>query len=111
MRPISYTKISPEEVKYHYSFSVLREFLTHGFKEGNNGFLLVKEEKDFFVYKGFGTIENPCLQLRTIKMQHDSIFDGGRRDPEFVVNPPKQEEGSLTSFRMILWNVNGKLKI
>lgn len=110
MRPIKYTVLPNGDVRYHHSFSSLRKFLTHGFKEGNNGFILVKQESDFMVYRGFGTIEAPCLSLRTISMQLDPIYDGNQTSPESVINPPKQENYE-PSCRIVLWDANGKNKV
>ncbi len=62
-------------IKYHYTFTQLREFLTHGFKEGNNGFIITQKDKFFSTFRGFGTIEAPCKHLRTISIEDDPFFD------------------------------------
>lgn len=59
MKPFKYTKLKNGKTKYHYTFAQLREFLTHGLKEGDNGWIIVSNSEEFTDYRGFGTIENP----------------------------------------------------
>tara|TARA_R110000868_G_scaffold74337_13_gene215052 strand:+ start:31884 stop:32222 length:339 start_codon:yes stop_codon:yes gene_type:complete len=104
MKPITYSRVSAEEVIYHHNFSELKKFLAYGFEHGNNGWILVREEKNFLVFKGFGTIEAPCLSLRTIYLEHDPIMDGVRSTPEEIINPSKEVESLTTSFKVVIWN-------
>jgi hypothetical protein len=103
MKPYKYTKLEDGKTKYHYTFSQLREFLTHGFKEGNNGWTIVGSSENFTDYRGFGTIENPCKSLISISVEHDPFYDGKKSSPEDVVNPPKREE-LFTNHRAVIWD-------
>lgn len=105
MRPIKYTLKENDEVVYHYTFKQLRDFLTHGVREGNNGVILIGQDKYFLKYRGFGTIENPYKHLRTISIENDPIFDGAMPIPEYVVNPIKTEEPSV-SYSMVIWDAS-----
>ncbi len=103
MRPNRYTDLGNGKIRFHYTFTELRKFLTHGFKEGNNGCILVGREGNFRIYRGFGTIENPWTYLATISVENHPVYDGDMISPEEVINPPKQKE-SFTSYRMVLWD-------
>jgi len=81
MKPLKYTQ-EGENITYHYSFKDLRRFLTHGFKEGNNGMILIGEDKRFYYYKGFGTIENPWKYVLSLSVQYDPFYDVERISPE-----------------------------
>ena len=40
------------------------------------GFILTQYDGGMITYRGFGTFENPCRVLQTIKMQHNPLLDG-----------------------------------
>ena len=63
-------------VKHSYKYSDLKEFLIQGYKSGNNGWILVSIVGKLLKYRGFGTIEAPCKELRTITVEHCKEFDG-----------------------------------
>lgn len=63
-------------VKYSYKYSDLKEFLTQGYKTGNNGLILISVDGPLLEYRGFGTIEAPCKELRTIVVEYCKEFDG-----------------------------------
>ena len=75
MRPYKYTKQGNKTI-FHYHYRDLRNFLEHGFKHGDNGFIIVSEENGFIKHKGFGTIENPRKTILTMVIQHCEPFDG-----------------------------------
>lgn len=108
MKPIKYTLKENEEIVYHYTFKQLRDFLAHGFKEGNNGVILVGQDKRFLKYRGFGTIENPWKYLATISMENDPMFDGEMPIPENVVNPIKSEE-PFAAYKFVIWDASESL--
>ena len=84
MKPISYTQYK-NKIVFKYPFTELRKFVEQGRKEGNVGLILVGYKDNFNVYKGYGTIENPCTELRTVYFAHNVLFDGRRRTPEEVI--------------------------
>ena len=106
MKPIKYTQ-EGDRITYHYTFKQLREFLTHGFKEGNNGMRLIGEDKHFYHYRGFGTIENPSKYIASLSMEHDPMFDGKRNSPEdYIKSFDKTKEHINTSSHMIeIWDI------
>lgn len=63
-------------IRYHYKYSDLKQFLTFGKQNGSNGFILTRIKGDYLTYRGFGTIESPCRELRTIHVSHDYNMDG-----------------------------------
>jgi hypothetical protein len=44
--------------------------------------ILIGEDKRFYYYKGFGTIENPRKYVLNLSMEYDPVFDGKRQSPE-----------------------------
>ena len=104
MRPFKYTK-KEDKITFHYTFSELRKFLEWGFKEGNNGVILIGRDDEFSYYRGFGTIENPWKYIASISMQHDPVYDGELTDPEDIINPPKLET-PFTRIGMVIWDAS-----
>jgi hypothetical protein len=102
MKPTKYTQ-EGERVIYHYTFKQLRDFLTHGFREGNNGMILIGEDKRFYYYKGFGTIENPWKYVLNLSMEYDPVFDGKRLYPENYISFLKEPK-ETSSTRMAIWD-------
>jgi len=105
MKPYKYTVGKNGKITYHYTFSELREFLSYGFKNGNNAWILTSQEGVFYKYRGFGTIESPIYSLRTINIENDSFYSGEMADPEKVVNPPGKTDSLTKSYRMVIWDV------
>ena len=107
MKPTKYTK-NGNKITYHYTFSELRKFLEHGFKEGNNGVIIVGQDDKWLYYKGFGTIENPWTYVASISMENDPMFDGEMPNPEEVINQPKRnsvfEPTSNESYSFHIWD-------
>jgi hypothetical protein len=59
-----------------YTFKYLRRFITEGKLHGNVGMLnLGADENGIVKYKGFGTIENPCFEMRTLYFKRHPLFD------------------------------------
>jgi hypothetical protein len=104
MTPITYNIIdaNKNEISFHYDYRQLKSFLSHGFKEGNNGVILVKQKGNYNIYRGFGTIESPCKSLRTISIQHNEFFDGKRLEPEQIINP--KETSPLSEPKLVMLN-------
>ena len=107
MKPTKYTK-KGSTINYHYTFKQLRGFLEHGFKEGDNGFILIGQDDKFLKYRGFGTIASPCKSLRTIDIENDPIFDGKMPDPEKVIGRYiagcDPYDKSATSYSFVVWD-------
>jgi hypothetical protein len=61
-------------IKYHYSFTQLREFITEGRESGAVGMLLIKRNGRILTYKGYGTIDKPRRNITTIAMYSDNTF-------------------------------------
>jgi hypothetical protein len=102
MIPVKYIQ-EGEKITYHYSFKDLRDFLALGFKEGNNGMILIGEDKHYSHYKGFGTIENPWKYVLSLSMEYDPFYDGEKATPEdyisFLKEPKEPDSNS-----MIIWD-------
>jgi len=105
MKPVNYTKTG-NKITYHYTYSKLKEFLKHGFKEGNNGVILVGQDDRFLYYKGFGTIENPWRYVASISVENDPMFEGDMPKPENILKPPKRESIFENYGGMIIWDAN-----
>jgi hypothetical protein len=104
MKPTKYTQ-KGDKITYHYTFKQLREFLTHGFREGNNGMILIGEDGEFYKYKGFGTIENPWKYVLNLSMEHDPLYDGKSLSPEeYIKSFDEVEEYTTTSHSMVIWD-------
>ena len=97
MNPYTYTKKNNKTI-FHYKFSELREFITHGKKHGNNGTILISRKHSMLTFKGFGTIENPIFNLHSITIVHCKEFDGKMRSDKDRINP-HEKECDKTSFR------------
>lgn len=74
MKPIEIRE-EGKVISYHYKYSDLKEFLRYGKEHGNNGWIITRREGDFTTHRGFGTIEAPCKDLCTIKIQDDPFLD------------------------------------
>ena len=97
MRPSKFT-IKNDVTHFHYNYSELREFVRLGKSDGNVGAILVKREKDFLTYKGFGTIENPFNTMISITVRHLPSLDGEMLSDEERLIPPISP---FTDYKMI----------
>jgi len=105
MTPHKYTQKEDGDIIFHHKYKEIKDFLEHGFREGNNGWLLMGREKNFSIFKGFGTIEAPYKHLRKISVEHDPLWDGEIASPEEVINPPKEEYSSMTTkYSLLIWD-------
>jgi len=105
MKPIKYTQ-EGDKITYHYTFKQLRDFLTHGFREGNNGMILIGEDSQFSYFKGFGTIENPWKYVLNLSKEYDPFYDGKRRSPEEIIKSfDRTEEYINTAHSIIIWDI------
>jgi len=105
MKPINYTG-NKENFILHYKFSDLRQFLKRGYEYGDVGYLFIKKENLFSIYKGFGTIGSPSKVLKTFSCVYNPIFNGEKElDPEKIVHPLKSKQ-SLISYDFKLINLS-----
>jgi len=88
MTPTHFT-VSDGVTHFHYKFSELLRFYRRGKLHGDVGVILIKRIGKFFVYSGFGTIENPFTHTVTISMEHSDILDGEMPTDEQLLIPPK----------------------
>lgn len=88
MTPTSSTTKKDIET-FHYPYSKLKAWLKDGYENGNVGFLLVQRNFNlkYYLYKGFGTIENPSKFLKTMIIKHFELFDGPWATTEQILNP------------------------
>ena len=86
------------EIRYSYKYTDIKNFLEHGFKNGNNGLVLLSIKDGFLKYRGFGTIENPSKRIFTVRVQHDYTMYGP------LVLYDYCEKSSLTSHRLEIIN-------
>jgi hypothetical protein len=101
MRTYKFTE-KDGNIRFHYKFTELREFLTHGFKYGNNGIILTGRINGIDTYKGFGTIENPRKTVYTISVVHNELFDGVQLTPKEIVEyKPSEADSPYTSHRLV----------
>ena len=74
-----------EDKTWKYSFSELREFITRGREHGDVGCIPIKRENGMTLYRGYGTIENPCRELRNISMMYNPVMD----DHKYIIPAPE----------------------
>lgn len=103
MTPLKFT-IKDGVTYFHYNYSELREFVRLGKSNGNVGVILVKREKDFLTYKGFGSIENPFTSMVSITIRHIPSFDGKMLSDEERLIPPVSFFPNVASYKMIFYN-------
>lgn len=103
MIPYKYKKCTDlnNDATFHYHYKQLKDFLIQGFKEGNNGWILVSRKGNIDTFRGFGTIENPCKKLLTISIVHNPLWDGERKTLEEIIHP-KIPKAYIETYRMIL---------
>jgi len=110
MRPNRYS-IREGVTHFHYTYQELHRFLEEGFMKGDVGMILVKREKDFFTYKGFGTIEAPSNGILTMTMKHLELFDGKMlTDDALVAKSVKNFDKHLQSYSFKILNFTNPLK-
>jgi hypothetical protein len=96
IRPVGY-KTKRGHTILIYRFRDLRQFVIAGRETGDVGFIIISKDPSGMVkHKGFGTIEHPSKEIRTIIMKHSPMFDGNW-DPNRMIHPV--HSNPLTTYR------------
>lgn len=80
----------------------LEKWRKRGREHGDSGMLVFARREEPFnkkvvVYKGFGTIENPCKQMMNMSMIHFPLFDGEWKEPyQIMIDQKKKQEEPIT---------------
>lgn len=92
---------------FHYKYKELKKFLKRGFEHGDNGWILVKREGNYSIFKGFGIISAPCKKIQTVSIQHNEVFDGKRKSDKEMIQTPKTDT-LLTDVRFVFLDFKDK---
>jgi hypothetical protein len=75
MRPIKYI-VEKGVVYFHYSLSDLKLFVARGKTYGDAGMIITRRKGNTLTYKGYGTIDNPRVEIYVLTINWFEPFDG-----------------------------------
>jgi len=105
MTPINYTTEN-NIARFQYETEAYNKWIKQGEDTGDVGFLLmgIDYNTKFYLYEGFGTIENPITSLHKVDMQHDNMYDGELSTVESIMNPPEYKPSLNATFSYAILN-------
>lgn len=115
MKPVGFRSMGSNKDITHFVYKEdkLKEWHERGEEHGDCGFrlLYINYATGFYHYEGYGTIESPCTELRTISIQHSPAMDGEIPTPEQILAPISKKEAACKSHRMVILDLrHGKTK-